>query len=406
MTMTKMRATQHYGRRGFAKHNDRHFDLAKSDHIDATRTPDNIAVSLCGKSGNFEQDEINYYHQKYGAGVDNINTHYILQRHADRCRTIDDIYHSKQYQPDEIILQIGNRDEHVDNDTMRQVFDDYLVKIDDWNAEHGQHITILDYAIHYDETTPHVHMRLVYDYHDKDGYCRLGQNKALEMANVPLKDPDKPQGKYNNRKQVFTSMMRAKWLDVAKSHGIEIETVPIPGKSHHQDVDDYVRTHEKELLREREAEIDGLNEQIAEKNDDIGRLMDTIMYKTEQLADIQKKFQAGKAAEVETQLLIAALRKSADLIDADIAKKSVDLQRLGDWLDKAGQLTQKYKDRADVTKKYIGKTEQLALDSSIGDMQQQIDTMRDLHAQAIDLLSGLGIAPDSPKIDKQIQPDR
>lgn len=88
------------------------------------------------------------------------------------------------------------------------------------------------------------------------------------------------------------------------------------------------------------------------------------------------------------------------MIDADLQKKSGDIQRLGEWLDKASKISKNCKDRADKTKKYIGKTEQLAVDSSIGDMQQQIDTMRDLHSQAVDLLASLGIAADK-QIDKQ-----
>ena len=63
-------------------------------------------------------------------------------------------------------------------------------------------------AYHFDEATPHAHLRRVWKYTDRRGYVRIGQDKALRRAGVELPYPGKPEGRYNNSKVMFDAMAR------------------------------------------------------------------------------------------------------------------------------------------------------------------------------------------------------
>lgn len=235
-----MRITQHNGRIGYAKHNDRDFDLAKSDHIDADRTHDNLYINHIYPDMSFEDAEMQYYRDHYQVALDKSNDAYIQNGHPERCRTIEDIYKSQRYRPEEIILQIGDKDTDIDHDMFKRAVNSYLTAMQRWNDEHGNHIQLLDAAMHFDETSPHVHIRRIWQYTDENGILHIGQNKALEMAGMPLPEPDKPRGRYNNRKMVFDAYMRDQWVKIVERNGYEVDKTPIPDVRH-KDKEDFVR---------------------------------------------------------------------------------------------------------------------------------------------------------------------
>ena len=99
-----------------------------------------------------------------------------------------------------------------------------------------------------------MHIRRVWDYTDRDGLCRLGQAKALQAAGVPLPDPNKPTGRFNNRKMTFDSMARSWWQECCREQGWDIETDARPDMRH-KSKQDYIRD-------QMAAEIDGLTAEI------------------------------------------------------------------------------------------------------------------------------------------------
>ena len=91
-----MKVTRHNGRSGKhgvynPKHNDRQFDVAKSDHIDAARSSGNINWDYQreyrfpeedGPDGiSFEDIELNYYRTHYGDYIRNQNARNEMNRH-------------------------------------------------------------------------------------------------------------------------------------------------------------------------------------------------------------------------------------------------------------------------------------------------------------------------------------
>ena len=62
---------------------------------------------------------------------------------------------------------------------------------------------MLDWALHLDESTPHIHERHVFDCENKYGEVAPQQEKALEALGFDLPDPGKPLSRRNNRKITF-----------------------------------------------------------------------------------------------------------------------------------------------------------------------------------------------------------
>ena len=216
-----MKATRHNGRSGKhgtydAKHNDRRFDVENSEHIDAERTKFNVywdryqGYSLPNDENKrarftFTEVEKAYYVEKYSDHVDGQNERNRKARHYDRVKTIDGILENNKTCPEEILLQLGNMDGAVSADVLAQVSAEYF---EEFNRRYGSHVHILDWALHLDEATPHIHERHVFDAVNQYGELCPQQDKALEELGFELPKPNEKKGKYNNRKMVFDEECR------------------------------------------------------------------------------------------------------------------------------------------------------------------------------------------------------
>lgn len=237
--MAKIRVSQHSGRTGSAKHNDRSFLADKSDqerkemapHIREDASGDN-RFWCCQDGVTFGEAELNFYVQRYSAAQEATNERYRKEGHSDRCKTVQDLYQGKLTRPEETIIQIGDMNSNISQKDFVACLNEYIRQLNQWNREHGSHMHILNLAAHFDESSPHAHLRRVWDYKDKDGFLRLGQNKALEAAGIELPEPDKKIGRYNNRKMTFDTMARKMWQQICKDHGFDIETEARPNMKH------------------------------------------------------------------------------------------------------------------------------------------------------------------------------
>ena len=307
-----MKASMHSGRSGNAKHNDRSFLAGKSEqeqremapHIDLAKTGKNriwtydAGWDTPGRPVDISAAERAYYAERYGAAQEAKNRRYEAQRHPERRKTTDDLYTGRQTRPEEIILQIGSKDEPIKAKVFGACVQDYLHELNQWNREHGDHMHILSVALHGDETSPHAHIRRCWDYETKDGPT-LGQNQALAAAGVPLPDPNKPNSRYNNRKISFDHMMREKWLDICEAHGLEIDREPVPGMRH-KDKADFIRGKIGQEITTAKQERDAAREAL-------------------QTAQIQLK--ALQAEIGSAQDRAEALRASVGILSASAAAK-------------------------------------------------------------------------------------
>lgn len=223
-----MRATIHNGRTGKdgaynTKHNDRQFDISHAEHIDPERVQNNRYWNWTGKKITFEDAEIAFYEKHIRRHLDAQNARYRAQRHAERAKTMDEYRRSPQTCPEEVILQIGKLGDTIPADMMARIIQEQI----NWEQKQFPGVKVLNVALHMDEQgAPHIHERRAWVYTDKDGNFAISQNKALEQMGVELPNPNKPRGRFNNRKQTFSRMCREHLLQICKEHGLEIEEIP------------------------------------------------------------------------------------------------------------------------------------------------------------------------------------
>lgn len=224
-----MRATIHNGRTSHLgaftpKHNDRNFNISHAEHIDPERVKDNRYWNWTGNpETSFEAAEIAFYEKHIRQHLDAQNARYKAQRHAERVKSMDEYRKSPQTCPEEVILMIGKAEDTIPADMMARIIQEQI----NWEQKTFPGVKVLDVALHMDEQgAPHIHERRAWVYTDKDGNFAISQNKALEQMGVELPNPDKPRGRFNNRKQVFSRMCREHLLQICKAHGLEIEEIP------------------------------------------------------------------------------------------------------------------------------------------------------------------------------------
>lgn len=236
-----MRATIHNGRTSHLgaftpKHNDRNFDINHAEHIDPERVKNNRYWNWTGEEITFEAAEQAFYEKHIRKHLDAQNARYRAQRHAERAKTMDEYRRSPQTCPEEVILQIGKLGDTIPADMMARIIQEQI----NWEQKQFPGVKVLNVALHMDEQgAPHIHERRAWVYTDKDGNFAISQNKALEQMGVELPNPNRPQSRFNNRKQTFSRMCREHLLQICKAHGLEIEDIPQEKSRSGRTLEDY-----------------------------------------------------------------------------------------------------------------------------------------------------------------------
>lgn len=237
-----MRATIHNGRTSHLgaftpKHNDRNFNISHAEHIDPERVKDNRYWNWTGNpETTFEAAEAAFYEKHIRQHLDAQSARYTAQRHAERVKSMDEYRKSPQTCPEEVILMIGKAGDTIPADMMARIIQEQI----NWEQKQFPGVKVLDVALHMDEQgAPHIHERRAWVYTDKDGNLAISQNKSLEQMGVELPNPNKPRGRFNNRKQTFSKRCREHLLQICREHGLEIEEIPQEKSKSGRTLEDY-----------------------------------------------------------------------------------------------------------------------------------------------------------------------
>lgn len=249
-----------------SKHNQRE-KFSKPQKGD-TPPPKNVywdyAASLGGET--FSENEMLFYKRYLGPHIKRQNDKNKARRQYGRCETVAG--YKEKHPPQEDLIYLGTKNANVA--ALEAVFLDFRAWLvsDCWDKARGGYMP-LNGAMHLDEKTPHIQLRGVYLYRDKAGDWQVSQNKALEVLGYQRPDPTKPVGRMNNAKMSFTAACREKLFELARLHGVELETEPLPKNEVGLPLGEYVQ---REQAREAAAEeqraarkaIDGLEADIAD----------------------------------------------------------------------------------------------------------------------------------------------
>lgn len=239
-----MRATIHNGRSGKngtynPRHNDRNFDIGNAEHIDPERVNLNHYWNyLEDNSLTFEQAERAFYEEHCSKHLDAVNQRYREQRHPERVRSMDEYRTARQSCPEETILMLGNKSDYIPPHILQRICNEFKA----WEEATFPGLHVIDMALHMDEEgAPHIHERKAWLYADKEGFEAVGQDKALERAGIEPPHPEQPRTRYNNRKQTASKMMREKFFEICRTHGLGfmLETTPREKSRSGRELEDY-----------------------------------------------------------------------------------------------------------------------------------------------------------------------
>lgn len=372
-----LRASQHSGREGSGRHNDRSFLAGRSadwvrehaGHIDPTRTEENQVYTWDGQT-DIERSERAWYDRTYSQAQERTNARYRAEGHPDRCKSTGDLYDGKLTRPEEMILQVGSKDVRADDQAFIEALNDYLNRLDEWDQAHGGHMHILSMALHMDETTPHVHVRRVWDYKDRDGLTRLGQNRALEQAGVELPDPSKPVSRFNNRKMAFDKTARAMWHEACRAHGLEIETEPVPDRRH-QDKADYIRGQISKEIDALTAQRDDLRAEADQLTQDIKKARQRVLRASQEAKEAESRLDEITQRVDEARLTFQRADKLAQ--DATDRAKATSTQ--------ADRITQQVKKLSSEKDRLQAELDEMTISKTMGDLPEN-DRFDTIEAEA------------------------
>ena len=218
----------------------------------------------------------------------------------------------------ERIYQLGTLDEHASAEDLLSVVTEF---IEEFKAKYGDHVHVLDWALHLDESTPHIHERHVFDCENKYGEVAPQQEKALEVLGFNLPDPDKPLSRRNNRKITFDAACRKMLFEIAKRHGLELEEEAEYGNRKYLEKQDFILAKQKKQLAAQQNKLDKLTLKV----NDMEALIDEVAAAA-----------YDKAVEVVTDVVRTETRKEDMRMIEDTKKWVLSPER------KAPQTTREY----------------------------------------------------------------
>ena len=358
-----MKLTRHNGRAGKngaynPKHNDRRFAIGNSEHIDVERAKQNIywdcytglSSALTREKDkendySFEKIEQLYYFEHYADHIQAQNERNEKTRHTERNRTVNDLLTNNKTCPEESIYQIGTVDESVSGETLAKIATDFFAEMEE---KFGSHVHILDWALHLDEGTPHIHERHVFDCENKYGELCPQQEKALEELGIPLPNPEKKKGKNNNRKQTFDAECRKMLFRICENHNLHLQAEPTYGGRGYLEKQDFIIKKQKETISvqreiltetvqaveeqekkigkaekaiaEKEKILKKHDEVIAEKKQELSQKQTALADVTMKLADMETLVDevAGQAYEKACEVVIDTVRQETQKEDIKI----------------------------------------------------------------------------------------
>lgn len=353
-----MRMTVHNGRAGkngvySPKHNDRQFDISSAEHIDPERMPGNVYWNWTGKNISFEDAEKEFYELHCREHLDAVNQRHREQRHPERVRDMDAYRTARQTCPEETLLMIGNKNEYLPPRTLRAICE----KLKDWEEKQIPGLKVLDMALHVDEEgAPHIHMRRAWIYRDENNIESIAQSKALQAAGIPLPHPDKPQGRHNNRKQVFSAMERQALYEICRGYGLEslLETKPRERSRSGRELEDY-----KASEAEKRAQAAEMRARMAEEK---ARQAEASMQKIKNAkTHAQRRTQQAQERAQEQEGRNSTLRAAESEIRSNMEKEQRTARQLAEMNKKARKQLQRTQKQLEALKGYLDKAEQREL---------------------------------------------
>lgn len=315
-------------------------------HIDKERIKENIYVDFTtpghkfyigGKGGfNSKKRELERYNAIFQKGIEERNKRYIEQRHPERVKDMKTIISDPKTAPMETIWQIGNHFSEIDkNERRNALINAFNETIKEIRLKYGKNVEFLDFALHMDEQSPHIHSRCVFKAADKYGNIVPNQTKALEEMGFERPDLTKPKSRFNNPLISFTDTIREIFYQNCERQGIQIDReVANPSRRQEEILQYKVDQMRKEIeqIREINASLVAKSELLTKQAIDSQNLIDKLEQEKEQaeqqmMSSIQNAILYKKQAELEKQKF-EEQQKLSELLEEENAKLRNEIETL------------------------------------------------------------------------------
>ena len=246
------------------KHNNREFDLDKAKHINKEKTKDNIIITYDNQPfETLDSVELKFYNERYGKWLNQKNNNYIKDGHKEKTKTMEEMMTIKNYKVKEMLIQVGDKDDNIGEEKFIQVINDLLETM----KNKYPNFQMIDASIHLDETTPHCHLRGIFDIYNKkyDRY-EIFQKRALNEMGFYQPDLTKPETKFNNCKISFDKDLREMIAKIVKKvANTQVNLVPRENTEHLDILNFKKQAITKDLEAARE-ELNQIDKELEERN--------------------------------------------------------------------------------------------------------------------------------------------
>ena len=307
-------------------HNDRNFEITQDSHIDISRTMYNTYGNIYHDDDlSFKEVELQYYQEHYSDKLKALNDSAIKHRRRDRIQNMNQYMH--KHGPEELLLQIGGKDDYIDPTLFDVCVKEFLGEMEKYSSN----CHILDFAIHLDEKTPHAHIRKVWDYTNEDGILEVSKDKALKELGFEPPCSNQPEGRYNNRAIAFDKMCREKWTQIAEEHGFILEKTTerqFNPEREDMNIGDFKKEMEKEdleLVRERASSVQEMEKEYEERRTELERRQKELDAKEK---EIEKQEEQNRQRVANIAMSVTALMDELKVLEDKVAERERKLKEL------------------------------------------------------------------------------
>lgn len=369
-----MRATIHNGRSGKngtynPRHNDRNFDIGNAEHIDPERVNLNHYWNyLEDDSLTFEQAEKAFYEEHCSKHLNAVNQRYQEQRHPERVRSMDEYRTARQSCPEETILMLGNKSDYIPPHILQRICNEFKT----WEEATFPGLHVIDMALHMDEEgAPHIHERKAWLYTDKEGLEAVGQDKALQRAGIEPPHPEQPRTRYNNRKQTASKMMREKFFEICRAHGLGfmLETAPREKSKSGRELEDYKAGKAEERAQAAELRANAAEQRTKQAEQERNTAREELERIKQAKGHARERTQRAQEQAQEQEGKNRSLQATESQIRGDMEREQRTARQLAEMNQKARKQLQRTQKQLEHLKGYLSRAEQKELQA----LQEQLE---------------------------------
>ena len=324
------------------------------DNIDPSRSNENITL--------IDIPLHEAYEQIFGEAVKEYNE---KQKRPDRkiksyMKKIENSKNGEQLFYEHVV-QWGSKEDFVDNPTNREIAKQCLMEYVEQFKKANPQLFIVGAYIHMDEASPHLHIDSI---PFATGYKRgLSKRNSLDKAMKQMGYvPEGGESKKNNATQVWKASERARFAEICRKHGLEVEQEQQWGRKS-MSVAEYKQAKEK-MNEEIKIKVE---QEVAEKAQK--RISELHVEKKEVKTNPLTKKRSVTLSEAEYDDLIE--KRALELAEMEAKKSEYELDKVfmtekireltqTPWIVKNEELTSENEELKKANEKLKTKTEQLS----------------------------------------------